>query len=327
MKTWNKGIKMGYKIEPAQLSDVFVFPKAVVEKHLKLAGASQLKVLLWLFCRNGSCDDLTEISKDTGLSPADVRDAMQYWIVNKIVCDTEKAADKTKTEETEVPSTVKEKAVKKPIRTESKKISRYEIAKRADESAEIAFLLKEAQSKLSRTLSSAEMTTLVWLHDTQGLSCEIIIMIIEYACAVGKGNIRYIESTALSWISEGIDTVSAAEKHIVELERSRQEWRKIASAFGIDRPVPSKNEQTYATRWLREWNFSMKMIKLAYDASVDHTGKMSLAYMNKVLGSWNQKGIKRPEDISEKSSSEKGKKSAEPAKSYDMDDIKKLLTT
>lgn len=71
----------------------------------------------------------------------------------------------------------------------------------------------------------------------------------------------------------------------------------------------------------------MKMIKLAYDASVDHTGKMSLAYMNKVLGSWNQKGIKRPEDISEKSSSEKGKKSAEPAKSYDMDDIKKLLTT
>ena len=45
---------MGYKIEPAQLSDVFVFPKAVVEKHLKLAGASQLKVLLWLFAETAA---------------------------------------------------------------------------------------------------------------------------------------------------------------------------------------------------------------------------------------------------------------------------------
>ena len=68
---------MGYKIEPSAYSDVFVLPKSVVEKHIKLAGASQLKVLLWLFCRGGSCEDPSEISKDTGLSSADIADAMQ----------------------------------------------------------------------------------------------------------------------------------------------------------------------------------------------------------------------------------------------------------
>ena len=318
---------MGYKIEPSAYSDVFVLPKSVVEKHIKLAGASQLKVLLWLFCRGGSCEDPSEISKDTGLSPADIADAMQYWIVNGIVSDTNCAAPAEK------PVTIQElgqkeseeKPVKKAVkRTEQKKISRYEISQRAAESAEVAFLLKEAQNKLGRTLSVAEMTTLVWLHDGEGLSCEIIIMVIEYACALSKGNIRYIEATALSWIEEGIDTVAKAENHIVELERSRQEWRKIASAFGIDRPVPSKNEQTYATRWLREWKFNIKMIKLAYDASVDHTGKMSLAYMNKVLGAWHEKGIKKPEDIPQKTKDTARKEMSEK-KSYDMDDIKDFL--
>ncbi len=54
---------------------------------------------------------------------------MQYWIVNKIVCDTEKAADETKTEDTEVPSTVKGKGREKADSHRKQKISRYEIAK------------------------------------------------------------------------------------------------------------------------------------------------------------------------------------------------------
>ena len=56
---------MGYKIDPSAYSDVFVFPKSVVKKHIKLAGAAQLKVLLWLFCRGGICEDTKDISADT----------------------------------------------------------------------------------------------------------------------------------------------------------------------------------------------------------------------------------------------------------------------
>ena len=174
------------------------------------------------------------------------------------------------------------------------------------------------------------MTGLVWLHDGEGMSCEVIIMLLEYTSAIGKNNIRYIEATALSWLKEGIDTVAKAENYIVELEKSRQEWRKISSAFGIDRPVPSKNEQTYATRWLREWRFSMKMIKAAYDICADNTGKMSLSYMNKILASWHDGGITKPEDIPEKTgktTAVKAKNQNKNTKSYDMDEVKQLLAS
>lgn len=371
---------MGYRIEPSAYSDVFVFPKSVVKKHIKLAGAAQLKVLLWLFCRGGICESTEEISADTGLGKADIADAMQYWIVNGIVSDTESslplngfqngkaaAADNASSlplqddfektasgEKTAVFSPVflnnrnsdsdggqdisktdenpawQKAPLKKAERPASKKISRYEIAKRAAESEEIAFLLSEGQKKLGRTLSNAEMTGLVWLHDGEGMSCEVIIMLLEYTSAIGKNNIRYIEATALSWLKEGIDTVAKAEKHIIELEKSRREWKKLSSAFGIDRPVPSKNEQTYATRWLREWRFSMKMIKAAYDICADNTGKMSLSYMNRILASWHDGGITRPEDIPEKAgktATAKTKEQKKSTKSYDMDEVKRLLSS
>ena len=370
---------MGYRIEPSAYSDVFVFPKSVVKKHIKLAGAAQLKVLLWLFCRGGICESAEEISTDTGLSKTDIADAMQYWIVNGIVSDTDSslfantsngsqnkkeaaaddisslptdnglykadgAANKTVSpafskkqntaangdspSESDTKLTEQKVPSKKAERPAAKKISRYEIAKRAAESEEIAFLLSEGQKKLGRTLSNAEMTGLVWLHDGEGMSCEVIIMLLEYASAIGKNNIRYIEATALSWLKEGIDTVAKAETHIIELEKSRQEWRKISSSFGIDRPVPSKNEQTYATRWLREWRFSMKMIKAAYDICADNTGKMSLSYMNKILASWHDGGITRPEDIPEKpgKAAAKAKEQKKNTKSYDMDEVKRLLS-
>lgn len=355
---------MGYRIDPSAYSDVFVFPKSVVNKHIKLAGAAQLKVLLWLFCRGGNCEDTEQISADTGLKKADISDAMQYWIVNGIVNETDSASGKSvasesgqteqghtenKSEKSDakeqnkndgissLPAEPKDLEQKRPA---AKKISRYEIAKRASESGEISFLLSEAQKKLGRTLSNAEMTGLVWLHDGEGMSCEVLIMLIEYCSAIGKNNIRYIEATALSWIKEEIDTVSKAEKHIIDLEKSRQEWRKISTAFGIDRPVPSKNEQTYATRWLREWRFSMKMIKSAYDICADNTGKMSLSYINKILGSWHDGGITKPEDIPERGSGQTGpqKSGSSPSskaksrqgkneKSYDMDEVKQLLAS
>ena len=39
---------MDYQINPAALGAVFMVPCQVVDQHIKLAGAVQLKVLLWV---------------------------------------------------------------------------------------------------------------------------------------------------------------------------------------------------------------------------------------------------------------------------------------
>ena len=60
---------------------------------MRLAGAAQLKALLWLLYHSGeSCDD-EELSRVLGLSRGDVCDAMQYWIDNGLVFACEDRAD------------------------------------------------------------------------------------------------------------------------------------------------------------------------------------------------------------------------------------------
>ena len=322
---------MSFNINPTAYADVFSFPKEVVNKHLKLAGAAQLKVLLWLFSQGVKGANSSEISKAVGLSESDVNDAMQYWVINGLVIDSDankinSKSEKPCNEEKEEPKRI----VKHVSSRSAQKISRYEIVKRSSESPEISWLLTEAQTKFGRTLSNAEMTTLVWLFDTEGLPVEVILMIIEHSASIGKCNLRYIESTAISWINNQIDTVEKAEKHLIELDRRKQEWHKISSAFGLDRAIPSAREQEYVVKWLREWKFSMKMIREAYNRCIDNTSKLSFAYINKILLAWHNKGFSKPEDIKDdeiKTSKKENKNKLVINKSYDMDDIKKLFSS
>ena len=82
-----------------------------------------------------------------------------------------------------------------------------------------------------------------------------------------------------------------------------------------------------ATRWLDEWHFTPQMLRLAYDACVDATGKYSFPYINKVLDRWQKKGIRTPEQARE----DREKKTHNTdsynkrATSYDIDEIQKAL--
>jgi DnaD/phage-associated family protein len=249
-------------------------------------------------------------------------------VVNQIITTEEQKPVCTPVEEVVqpfVPATNQKPTSQKP--------SRSEVARRGEESEEIAWLLCEAQNKFNRTLSFAETSTLVWLMDTQGLPPAVILMVIEYAASVEKCNIRFIESTALGWVKNDIITVEKAEVHLTELEQSRTEWNLICRTFGLDKRKPSKQEEIYCSRWLREWKFSVKMLKAAYDQCVNNTGKVKFQYINKVLEEWHKAGFKTPNDIennpkpASSSGANKGLQRASSQKptSYTMEDLESLL--
>ena len=71
--------------------------------------------------------------------------------------------------------------------------------------------------------------------------------------------------------------------------------------------------------------FSIEMIFLAYEEMMDHSGKISFAYMNKVLANWHQKGLRTPEDVEKDKQnyrdSKKKKNTADTSTSYDMSEF------
>ncbi len=318
---------MAYEINHTCYRQVFILPKEIVEKHLKLSGTLQLKVLLWMFYHQGVLENLDQISADLGAHPSDVQDALQYWIVHGIIIDQDRSQPEAKVEQTQPkPSVIDQN---EQIKMRSQKPTRFEVARRLNESSELSYLVCEAQNKFGRSLTDHELSVLTYLMDSYGLSPAVILMVIEYARSIDKCNIRYIESTAVSWANEEIDTVEKAEVHLTKIESLRLDWNTVCRTFGIDKRKPSKQEQIYINRWLHEWDFSVAMLKEAYDQCVNNVGKVSFSYMNKVLENWHNAGYNKPSDIQSAPKNTAGSKlkkaSGNKTTSYNLDDLNELL--
>ena len=54
---------MGYYLNPGELTALFAVPASVADKHLRLASAEQLKVLLWCLKNADKQYDITAVSE------------------------------------------------------------------------------------------------------------------------------------------------------------------------------------------------------------------------------------------------------------------------
>ena len=169
---------MGYVISPTAYSRMFGVPTEVVDKHIRLAGAVQLKALLCLLARPDQACDPAGLSALLGLPAEDLADAMQYWISAGLVSDTSKtdpaaSSDQEHSKQTQQTPAQPGRNKRRPAPSQAKP-SREEVIARGEQSQEIAWLLTQAQLRLGRTISVGEMSTLVYLHDTEGSPAEVI---------------------------------------------------------------------------------------------------------------------------------------------------------
>lgn len=317
------------KVNIENVGNVFMLPSSVVDNHIKLAGAVQLKVLLCVFRNISNGILVSELAQNLNLDKSDVIDALNYWIEAKILRSENQTenSDEAEPKVIEMPSSTTTALVTaKPCEIlPAKKPTRAEVAARGQESAELKFLFKEVQAKFGRMITQSEAASLVYMHDYNGLPIEVILMMVEVMHKNGGKGMKYLEKMAIDWAENGIDCISKAEKYIIKLNLHKKAWGQVCKAFGIDSRKPSKKEADFSNIWVHEWNFDVKMLKFAYDICVDSTGKLSLPYINKILQSWQQKGVKCITDAENASKSGKKKSANFSEKSYDIDKLQSDL--
>lgn len=312
---------MDYCVNPAALGAVFMVPCQVVDRHIKLAGAVQLKVLLWVMRHVGEPIDLEKIAAALSLPAMDVSDALTYWVEAGLIQSLGAPVQPAEPEAPKVPV-----RAARPMPT-AVKPGREDVAKRGLESPEIAFLLKEAQMKFGRGLRQNESSTLVWLHDDEGMGVALILMLIEFAISESRCNIGFIERTALDWISRGITNIEQAEERICEIHNQRTAWRKVEKAMGIDHRMPTAKELQNAYTWVEDWGFSSEMLRAAYEECVDNTAKVSMAYIGRVLENWHKQGVTSPAAAAAAKSAKARPKKQEKKSyaGYDMDLVQRMI--
>lgn len=318
---------MSYKINLGAWGSVFAVPSALVDSHLKLATESQLKVLLYIL-RNSDSDNTADvIAKAVSVHPDEVKNAVDFWIERGLVADTDNTLCVTQdsiAQDKPVADTVAEPKNKPRSISLAQRPDPMFVARRLTQDKQLAELMDEAQIALSKPLSSGDTATLVMLHDTDGLPCDVLALLINYCVSIGKGNMRAIERMGIAWASEGIDTIQSAEQKIIRLSQSDNAWQRVSKIFGIKNiGSATKSQLAYADTWCNEWNFSDSMLLEAYERCVDQKGEYNIKYINGILSKWYSSGIfnlddlKKADNITAKS--KKGKKhEPERTASYDL---------
>lgn len=301
-----------YKVNPGSYASVFVLPTQIADKHLRMAGKAQLKVLLWLFRNPNTPFDLDVISRDTGIPRDEIDDAMLYWIdAGLVMKDGEapvpmqpeivSASQQLRTEKAALPTA--EEPVIKPEKQEKEKPvivkpSIKDIARRLDESSDVASMFNEVQEVFGRTLGYDGQSNLLILHDHYGLPAEVIVMLCSYAKTVGKqGAIAYIVQMGKSWAEEGITDFDSASHKIARMENAQNMWAEFKRLTGVENPRPTAKQAEFLEIWINDYSYNIDMIYHAYEKTVEKKGKISFSYMNGVLRSWFESGYKTIDDV------------------------------
>ena len=329
---------MSYSVNPNLFRSIFAVPAEIVDKHIRLAGEQQLKVLLWILKNAPENPDINQMCKALKINPDDVDDYLQYWVLTGVLHTDGKQielsappVEQTKPEPTSEPVKVTESKPAPTVEHIPSKPTSSEIAIRLEESPEIGHLFNEAQMKLGKTIGYDGQCALLLIHDHYGLPAEVIFMLIEYCVSVGKTNYSYILTVGKDWGQREIDTLEKAAEQIATLKSLSSVWNVFARNAGISNPRPTANQLNYFRKWTTDWKFTSEMIILAYEEMAEHTGKIRYSYMDKILENWFKAEIKTPGDVERfkaekaalKSASKKvaAKNQTTTDPSYDLDEF------
>lgn len=326
---------MEYRMNLGAWNSVFAVPCEVVDRHLKLAGALQLKVLLWALRHSGEAFTTAALAEATGASEADVRDAMLYWTENGLFCTLESqtqtqlapnpaAPAQTSAAPVQAPAASTQK--KAPARIRHPRPDPVYIAARMSDSEEIRYLMEEAQTIMGNVLSPAMSSLLLYICDDLGIPPEVILMLLHYAKSIGKANTSYLESAARDWAENNIFTLADAERKLKQLDEHNRAWKRVEAVIEINPRSPSKRELNYATQWICEWKFDDQLLRMAYEICVNSIQKLDFKYMDAILRRWHDNGIVTPAQAVEDQQRQQASRSKAPKSgpTYDIEDFEKM---
>lgn len=249
---------------------------------LREASGDDLRVLLVLLEKGGLVSE-SELSDLVGCSVGRVRASLEYWIEGGIL---------ERTEETE-RRTAPLRSASELSSTSGEEIA--EIISRRD----LSSLIDEAQAIYGKVFNTSEIAVIAGLSEQLELEDGYILLLLSYCIRRGKRSLRYAEKTAFALFEEGVDTLELLEEHIRRRELAASGIGVLRRMFGIGERALTKREEDAFTRWLAEYGYSTDCIGIAYDITVNTSGKASVAYADKILAKWYAAGCRTEEQIEE----------------------------
>lgn len=284
--------------ESDALTGVFLVPRAL-EKYLKTASGTELRVILYIFSKNGNSGTNADISSALGMSESDVSSAIAFW----------RGAGIIKMREGSSPEiTIKSET---PVSQKTASYSSAELAEAINANDDVRSLMNFASQKIGKILTPTEQAAIYSLVDVYSMKCDLVMGIIEYCVSGGHPSARYIERTgAKMYTDDGIDSFAKLEEYIRRKKAAKSYEEKVRRIIGASGRAFTKKETEIVENFSRN-GIPEELISAAYEKTISSISKPSLQYMAKIIEKWQEKGINSAQDI-------------ENGKAYQKDDMSSL---
>lgn len=279
--------------------ETFGVPNRIVDMYLK-APEAELRLILFLLRHKNSSFSKQDIISATGEDEERLDKAFRYWCAAGILF---KSGNKYIFERPKINA------------ADIIRYSADEIASRIDGDESIRFLYKTAEDSLARPLTTTDASAIISLVDWNGLPADVAALLINYGASEGKGLSR-IQKLGIEWSENGIDSYEKAENYIRAEQAKHDAVQKISRLLGLTHRALTDAEKKSFHKWATEFGYGTDIIKIAYDRTITNTGKYSYRYMDRILTSWSDAGLRSENEIInyEQNSEGGGTKPAKPRK-------------
>ncbi|MGN1098624.1 MAG: DnaD domain protein [Clostridia bacterium] len=263
-----------------------------IDNYMPQAHGEYVKVYLYglAAAADGRKIDNESIAKNLHILVTDVENAWKYWSEKGFLTVTPDVIEF---------GVAEKENIQPPREDKPPHVTSRDIAAALNMNPNMKDTISMVEQLLGKPLTQREITAIFNFMDWYGMDGNLILMLFEYCISIDKKNFAYIEKVAQSWNKEGINDIKSAEAVIKRAREEKKFHGQCKKLFGIDRNFTS-SELKYINSWKTDMGFSLDMVSQAYEITVKNTGKLAFAYMNKILMSWHQKGIKTPGQIQEK---------------------------
>lgn len=174
-----------------------------------------------------------------------------------------------------------------------------EFSEKQDQLYEVA---KTVSKNLGLYYQNLENVVDIYVSDwnNKGYSEETLIFISMYCFKQSIRSLEGMNTIVQKFYKLGLVSMESIEQYIDSIIKNDEQVKTLLDKTGLLRSVSSYDRDFYKT-WTNNWGFSDEQILLVAEVSVGKSNPMT--YINKVLASLNEKGLKTTEEIKKQLSS------------------------
>lgn len=158
--------------------------------------------------------------------------------------------------------------------------------------SEFVWLTGIIEKYMEKPLSMTDVDLIAYIYEGLKFPTDLILHLYEYCISHGKKNSKYIQTVAVNWAKEGVDSV---EKAVAQSAKYETDYLDVMRAFGMNQ-APAPAQKQYIDAWIAQ-GFSSELITEACNRTMINLNEPSFKYANGILENWHKHGITTLNDV------------------------------